>query len=102
MFGSVHLGSDSRGSPADMDMAALEDAMQDQSPSNSVHSNQDIESRDNPMTTSSLDLENRLLKNEIASLNQEMTSLVQRAKDSETGKLNLALNAVIVIFSLGM
>ncbi|XP_060558221.1 golgin subfamily A member 5-like isoform X4 [Ruditapes philippinarum] len=77
-------GNDSRGSPTDMDMAALEDAMQDQSPSNSVHSNQDIESRDNPMTSSSLDLENRLLKNEISSLNQEMTSLVQRAKDSES------------------
>ncbi|XP_053376956.1 golgin subfamily A member 5-like isoform X2 [Mercenaria mercenaria] len=76
--------SDSRGSPTDMDMAALEDAMQDQSPSNSVHSNQDLESRDNPMSSSSLDLENRLLKNEIASLNQEMTSLVQRAKDSES------------------
>ncbi|XP_053376970.1 golgin subfamily A member 5-like isoform X4 [Mercenaria mercenaria] len=83
----VHVempGSDSRGSPTDMDMAALEDAMQDQSPSNSVHSNQDLESRDNPMSSSSLDLENRLLKNEIASLNQEMTSLVQRAKDSES------------------
>ena len=73
-----------------MDMAALEDAMQDQSPSNSVHSNQELESHhDTPMSASSMELENRLLKNEIASLNQEMTSLVQRAKDSETGTQGL-------------
>jgi len=72
-------------------MEALEDAMQDHSPRNSVHSNhdsvhsnQELESRD-VMNTSSLDLENRLLKNEVASLNEEMSSLVQRAKDSEKG-----------------
>ena len=70
-------------------MAALEDAMLDPSPSNSIHSNQELDSHDNQMSTSSMDLENRLLKNEIASLNQEMTSLVQRAKDSETGTLIL-------------
>ncbi|XP_052270868.1 golgin subfamily A member 5-like isoform X2 [Dreissena polymorpha] len=82
----VHVempGTDSRDSPTDMNLAALEDAMQDQSPSNSVHSNQELESHDKVMSTSSMDLENRLLKNEIASLNQEMASLVQRAKASE-------------------
>ncbi|KAL4239078.1 Golgin subfamily A member 5 [Mactra antiquata] len=94
----VHVempGNDSRGSPTDMDMAALEDAMHENSPSNSIHSNQDItEHQDNPLSTSSLDLENRLLKNEVASLNQEMASLVQRAKDSETelAKLRRQLN----------
>ena len=36
---------------------------------------------------SSLELENRLLKNEVASLNQEMSSLINRAKDSQDGKL---------------
>ncbi|XP_052769352.1 golgin subfamily A member 5-like isoform X2 [Mya arenaria] len=81
----VHVempGTDSRHSPDNMDMAALEDAMQDQSPSNSVHGNQELESRD-VMSTSSIDLENRLLKSEVASLNEEMAALVQRAKDSE-------------------
>ena len=34
---------------------------------------------------SSLELENQLLKNEVASLNQEMTSIIQRAKDSQKG-----------------
>lgn len=68
-----------------MDMAALEDAMQDQTHSNVEHTNPDTESHNTGMTSSSMDLENRLLKNEIASLNQEMASLVQRAKDSETG-----------------
>ena len=73
-------------------MSALEDAMQDQSPSNSVHSNPEIESHDSQMTTSSLDLENRLLKSEIASLNQEMTTLVQRAKEAETGLVFLCFD----------
>ena len=35
---------------------------------------------------SSLELENRLLKNEVASLNQEMTSVIQRAKTAQDGK----------------
>ena len=82
------LGTDSRESPTDLapDVEALEDAIFDHSPSNSVHSNHELESHSNPMnTSSSIDLENRLLKNEVASLNQEMASLVQRAKDSQTG-----------------
>lgn len=88
-----YSGHDSRGSPADMDMAALEDAMQDQQSSNNDHASLEAESHENVMTSSSLDLENRLLKNEISSLNQEMASLVQRAKESETG-------AVTFLFSL--
>ena len=34
---------------------------------------------------SSLELENQLLKNEVVSLNQEMSSIIQRAKDSQDG-----------------
>lgn len=92
----VHVempGSDSRESPTDLapdvEALALEDAIFDHSPSNSVHSNHDLESHSNQMTSSSLDLENRLLKNEVASLNQEMASLVQRAKDSQTELVRL-------------
>ena len=85
-------GTDSRESPTDLtpdvEALALEDAIFDHSPSNSLHSNHELESHSNQMTSSSLDLENRLLKNEVASLNQEMASLVQRAKDSQTGILN--------------
>ena len=35
---------------------------------------------------SSLELENKLLKNEVASLNQEMTSALNRAKKAQHGK----------------
>lgn len=35
---------------------------------------------------SSLRLENQLLRSEVASLNQEMASLIQRAKDSQEGR----------------
>lgn len=35
---------------------------------------------------SSLRLENQLLRSEVASLNQEMTSVIQRAKDLQDGK----------------
>lgn len=35
---------------------------------------------------SSLRLENQLLRNEVASLNQEMASLIQRAKDMQDGR----------------
>ena len=34
---------------------------------------------------SSLELENSLLRKEVATLNQEMVSVIQRAKDSQTG-----------------
>ena len=34
---------------------------------------------------SSLELENRLLRNEVASLNEEMAGLISRSKDSEAG-----------------
>lgn len=92
----VHVempGTDSRESPTDLapdvEALALEDAIFDHSPSNSVHSSHDLESHSNQMTSSSMDLENRLLKNEVASLNQEMSSLVQRAKDSQTELVRL-------------
>ena len=38
-------------------------------------------------TMSSLELENRLLNNEITSLNQEMTTVIQRAKTAQEGEL---------------
>lgn len=59
--------------------------MLDQSPSNSVHSSQDHESNGETQTLSSLELENKLLKNEVQSLNQEMSSVVNRAKEAEMG-----------------
>ena len=85
------VGSE-RGSPSEpdgnVDVATLAEAMLDQSPSNSVHSNQDQESHDGAQQNlSSLELENKLLKNEVQSLNQEMSSVVNRAKEAETGKL---------------
>ncbi|KAL3873305.1 hypothetical protein ACJMK2_036441 [Sinanodonta woodiana] len=83
-----------RGSPSEQDVTAdiatLVDAMQDHSPSHSVHSNQDLESHSEVQhNVSSLELENRLLKNEVASLNQEMASVIQRAKDSQTELVRL-------------
>ena len=38
---------------------------------------------------SSLELENKLLKNEVASLNQEMASALNRAKKAQTGEYKL-------------
>jgi hypothetical protein len=63
------VGSE-RGSPSEpdgnVDVATLAEAMLDQSPSNSVHSNQDQESHDGAQQNlSSLELENKLLKNEV-------------------------------------
>lgn len=67
-------------------MAALEDAMLEQSPSNSVHSNQEVEPHGElEQKVSSLELENKLLKNEVASLNQEMATVLQRSKDAKNG-----------------
>ena len=46
----------------------------------SFHSNQSHGSH-----VTSLELENRLLKNEMQSLNEEMTAVIKRAKDSQEG-----------------
>lgn len=86
---SIHGSGSERGSPSEpdgnVDVATLAEAMLDQSPSNSVHSNQDQESHDGAQQNlSSLELENKLLKNEVQSLNQEMSSVVNRAKEAET------------------
>lgn len=76
------------------DVAALEDAMLEQSPSNSVHSNQETEPHSElQQKVSSLELENKLLKNEVASLNQEMATVLQRSKDAQNGKwINLGFS----------
>lgn len=78
------------------DVAALEDAMLEQSPSNSVHSNQETEPHSElQQKVSSLELENKLLKNEVASLNQEMATVLQRSKDAQNGKwINLRFQKV--------
>ena len=57
-----------------------------ESPAASDHSAPETEAPDGGDTLSALELENRLLKNEIFSLNQEMASVIQRAKDSQTGE----------------
>ncbi|XP_061173626.1 golgin subfamily A member 5-like isoform X2 [Saccostrea echinata] len=67
------------------DVAALADAMMEQSPSNSVHSNQEVEPHGElEQKVSSLELENKLLKNEVSSLNQEMATVLQRSKDAQS------------------
>lgn len=38
---------------------------------------------------SNLRLENQLLRNEVQSLNQEMASLIQRAKETQTGRVKV-------------
>ncbi|KAK3093342.1 hypothetical protein FSP39_014263 [Pinctada imbricata] len=88
---ALPLDSD-RGSPSEpdgsADVLALADAMMEQSPSNSVSSNQDGDhSAELNQKISSLELENKLLKNEVASLNQEMATVLQRSKDSQSGNL---------------
>ena len=45
---------------------------------------------------SSLELENRLLKNEVASLNQEMTSVIHRAKSAQDGKYRKGIRVVLL------
>lgn len=91
---SIHGSGSERGSPSEtdvnVDVATLAEAMLDQSPSNSVHSSQDQESTgETQQTLSSLELENKLLKNEVQSLNQEMSSVVNRAKEAEMELLRL-------------
>lgn len=85
---SIHGSGSERGSPSEpdvnVDVATLAEAMLDQSPSNSVHSNQDHDSHvEVQQNLSSLELENKLLKNEVQSLNQEMSSVMNRAKEAE-------------------
>lgn len=71
-------------SNASADIDALADAMQE-SPAGSDHSQPDTDTNGGADSrVSSLELENRLLRNEIASLNQEMASVIKRAKDSQT------------------
>ena len=73
------------GSNESADIEALADAMKE-SPAGSDHSAPETDAQDGGNTrVSALELENRLLKNEIASLNQEMASVIQRAKDSQAG-----------------
>lgn len=72
-------------SNASADLEALADAMQE-SPVASDDNGHEADIHESSDTRlSSLELENRLLRNEIASLNQEMASVIQRAKDSQTG-----------------
>ena len=56
-----------------------------QDSSSGYHSNPE-ENNGTQQQLSSLELENRLLKNEVASLNQEMTSIIHRAKSAQDGK----------------
>lgn len=54
--------------------------------SSGYHSNQeDSGATMQQQQLSSLELENQLLKNEVASLNQEMSSIMQRARDAQEG-----------------
>ena len=58
-----------------------------ESPAASDNSAPETDTQDGGDTrVSALELENRLLKNEISSLNQEMASVIQRAKDSQAGE----------------
>lgn len=72
---------------ADVDVIA--DAMKespigsDQSAPDSDHA--DVGNEHKVRQLSSLELENRLLRNEVASLNDEMATVITRAKDAESG-----------------
>ena len=48
---------------------------------------------------SALELENRLLKNEVQSLNEEMNAVIKRAKDSQEGELAAAENLHLTLNS---
>ncbi|XP_041353113.1 golgin subfamily A member 5-like isoform X2 [Gigantopelta aegis] len=69
------------GSNTSADIDAIADAMKE-SPTGSDNSVSD-EKRDHAQL-SSLELENSLLRKEVATLNQEMVSVIQRAKDAQT------------------
>ncbi|XP_059159175.1 golgin subfamily A member 5-like [Physella acuta] len=81
-----------QGSPANShisaDLDAIADAMKespvgsDQSAPDSDHADLGQAQKDRQL--SSLELENRLLRNEVASLNDEMANVITRAKDAET------------------
>ena len=84
------LPDSQRHSPTNSNISAdvdeLADAMKE-SPIGSDHSAPDSDPPDDSHTRlSALELENRLLKNEVASLNQEMASVIERAKNSQTGE----------------
>ncbi|KAL8610947.1 hypothetical protein ACOMHN_042564 [Nucella lapillus] len=65
------------------DVEELADAMKE-SPTASEHSAPETDPHDGAHTTlSALELENGLLKNEVASLNQEMAAVLERAKKSQ-------------------
>ena len=93
-MGHVFSGTESepdfqRSSPASFtesaDIEALADAMKE-SPSGSVHSVPDTDTQLHSDThMSALEMENHMLKNEVASLTQEMTAIIERAKKSQTG-----------------
>lgn len=76
---------------ADVDIIA--DAMKespvgsDQSAPDSDHAEAGSEQKDRQL--SSLELENRLLRNEVTSLNDEMATVITRAKDAESGSVSL-------------
>ena len=74
------------GSNESADVDALADAMKE-SPAGSDHNSApEMENNESGDTRiSALELENRLLKNEVSSLNQEMTTVIQRAKTAQTG-----------------
>jgi hypothetical protein len=57
--------------------------------SSGYHSNQEDGGAQQQL--SALELENRLLKNEVASLNQEMTTVIQRTKSATEGKYQVIL-----------
>lgn len=78
-------------SHASADLDALADAMQESLPISEQHAHDVHTSVGGDTHLSSLELENRLLRNEIASLNQEMASVIQRAKDSQTGRYIIKL-----------
>ena len=58
--------------------------------SSGYHSHDD----ENKKGSSSLELENRLLKNEVTSLNQEMASVIERAKNSQEGGYTVWLDSI--------
>ncbi len=80
----VSGGKDDSDSPDHASLDIHEDAMTQDS-SSGYHSNPD-ETNDTQQHLSSLELENRLLKNEVASLNQEMSSVIQRVKLAQDGE----------------
>ena len=64
-------------------MLEIQDDLLGNESSSGYHSNQ--EDGSNQQQISALELEHRLLKNEVASLSQEMTTVIQRTKTSQEG-----------------